>query len=83
MVDQKTIVFFPEAAFGPALNSVAIAQICRELGHKPVFVADMSFEGVFADYDLEERLIHMSEPMDAAAGEFHNKQVAMPVEIDA
>lgn len=67
MVDQKTIVFFPEAAFGPALNSVAIAQICRELGHKPVFVADMSFEGVFADYDLEERLIHMSEPMDAAA----------------
>ena len=26
MSDQKTIAFFPEAAFGPALNSVGIAQ---------------------------------------------------------
>ena len=32
MTAQKTIVFFPEAAFGPALNSVGIAQACRDLG---------------------------------------------------
>lgn len=61
--DPKTIVFFPEAAFGPALNSVGIAQACRELGHRCVFVADVGMEGVFADYGFEERLIHMSEPM--------------------
>ena len=31
---MKTIVFFPEAAFGPALNSVGIAQEVEKLGHK-------------------------------------------------
>ncbi|MCH7931384.1 MAG: glycosyltransferase [Proteobacteria bacterium] len=63
MSGGKTIVFFPEAAFGPALNSVGIAQACRELGHRPVFVADVGMEGVFAEYGFDERLIHMSEPM--------------------
>jgi MGT family glycosyltransferase len=63
----KTIVFFPEAALGPALNSVGIAQACRDLGHRPVFVADVAFQGTFAKYGFEERLIHMSEPMDAEA----------------
>ncbi|MFQ5958632.1 MAG: glycosyl transferase family 1, partial [Alphaproteobacteria bacterium] len=57
MSEQKTIVFFPEAAFGPALNSVGIAQACRDLGHRPVFVADVGMEGVFAEYGFEERLI--------------------------
>jgi len=67
MSDGKTIVFFPEAAFGPALNSVGIAQVCREMGHNPVFVADKGFEGVFANYGFEERLIAMSEPMEPEA----------------
>jgi len=67
MTDVKTIVFFPEAAFGPALNCVGIAQACRDLGHRPIFVADRSFAGVFSKYGLEERLVDMSEPMDAAA----------------
>ena len=39
----KTIVLFPEAAFGPALNCVGIAQALREMGHKPVFVCDRGF----------------------------------------
>ncbi|MEE9292290.1 MAG: glycosyltransferase [Acidobacteriota bacterium] len=67
MTRPKTIVFFPEAAFGPALNCVGIAQACREIGHRPVFVADRSFQGVFSRYGFEERLVDMSEPMDAAA----------------
>jgi MGT family glycosyltransferase len=62
----KTIVLFPEAAFGPALNCVGIAQACRDLGHRPVFVADRSFAGVFARYGFEERLVDLSEPIDAA-----------------
>jgi len=60
------VVFFPEAAFGPALNCVGIAQACREIGIRPVFVADRSFGGVFAKYGFEERLVDLSEPMDAA-----------------
>ncbi len=63
MSEQKTIVFFPEAAFGPALNSVGIAQACQELGHRPVFVADTGMAGVFAEYGFEERPINMSAPM--------------------
>ena len=65
MAGQKTILFFPEAAFGPALNSVGIAQSCRELGHRAVFVADVGMTGVFAEYGFEEHLINMSEPMPA------------------
>ena len=67
MAPPKTIVFFPEAAFGPALNCVGIAQACREIGHRSLFVADRSFQGVFSRYGFEERLVDMSEPMDAAA----------------
>ncbi|MEK7799869.1 MAG: hypothetical protein AAB297_08585 [Acidobacteriota bacterium] len=65
MPRPRTIVFFPEAAFGPALNCVGIAQACRDLGHRPVFFADQSFAGVFSKYGFEERLVAMSEPMDA------------------
>ncbi len=63
MSESKTIVFFPEAAFGPALNSVGIAQACRERGHKPVFVCDPGFTGVFKEYGFEEYPVNMSEPM--------------------
>ncbi len=67
MSDGKTIVFFPEAAFGPALNSVGIAQVCRDMGHRPVFLADPGFSGVFADYGFEEHAVPMSEPMEPEA----------------
>jgi|TARA_B110000967_G_scaffold121201_1_gene123811 MGT family glycosyltransferase len=64
---MKTIVFFPEAAFGPALNSVGIAQEVEKLGHKAIFICDKGFEGVFKDYGFEEHTINMSEPMSADA----------------
>ena len=64
---MKTIVFFPEAAFGPALNSVGIAQEVEKLGHKAIFVCDKGFEGVFKGYGFEEHTISMSEPMSAEA----------------
>src|SRR5215813_11358479 len=67
MGSAKTIVLFPEAAFGPALNCVGIAQKLKAAGHNPVFVCDKGFKGVFEKYGFEERLVDMSEPMDAAA----------------
>ena len=63
MGEPKTIAFFPEGAFGPALNSVGIAQACRELGHNPVFICDAGFSGVFKEYGFDEHLVNMSEPM--------------------
>ena len=67
MPKSKTIAFFPEAAFGPALNSVGIAQACRDIGHNPVFISDPGFTGVFADYGFEEHHVNMSEPMPPEA----------------
>ncbi len=63
MARQKTIAFFPEGAFGPALNSVGIAQACSDLGHRCVFLTDPGFAGVFAGYGFEERTVNLSEPM--------------------
>ena len=65
MSNQKTIAFFPEGAFGPALNSVGIAQASRDRGHRCVFLTDPGFAGVFEGYGFEERIINLSEPMSA------------------
>src|SRR5215469_18073536 len=56
----KTIVLYPEAAFGPALNCVGIAQKLRARGHNPVFICDRGFKGVFEKYGFEEHHVDMS-----------------------
>ena len=63
MSEPKTIAFFPEAAHGPALNSVGIAQACRAMGHRAVFLTDPGMSGVYKGYGFEERVVNMSEPM--------------------
>jgi len=67
MSSGKVIAFFPEAAFGPALNSVGIAQACEKLGHKAVFLTDPGMAGVYAGYGFEEHMVNMSEPMEPEA----------------
>jgi MGT family glycosyltransferase len=62
MSDGKTIAFFPEAAYGPALNSVGIAQKCRELGHEPVFLTDPPMAEVFEDHGFETYEVNMANP---------------------
>lgn len=59
------IAFFPEAAYGPALNSVGIAQACQALGHKAVFLTAPDMEGTYAGYGFEEHIVAMSAPMPA------------------
>jgi len=59
----RTIVLYPEAAFGPALNCVGIAQQLKTMGHDPVFVCDRGFKGVFEKYGFEEHLVDMSGGM--------------------
>jgi len=65
MLQSKTIAFFPEAAFGPALNSVAIAQACRSLGHHPVFLTAPDMSGVYSGYGFPEHVVNMAPPMPA------------------
>jgi MGT family glycosyltransferase len=63
MTTGKTIAFFPEAAYGPALNCVGIAQELQKMGHTPVFLCDKGFSGVFAEYGFKEYLVNMSGDM--------------------
>jgi MGT family glycosyltransferase len=60
---QKTIAFFPEAAYGPALNSVGIAQAVTRLGHRAVFLSDPGFLEVYRGYGFEALPVNLSEPM--------------------
>jgi MGT family glycosyltransferase len=59
------IAFFPEAAQGPALNSVGIAQACAALGHEPVFLTAGDMAGTYAGYGFEEHIVVMAPPMGA------------------
>ncbi len=66
-MSQKTIAFFPEAAFGPALNSVGIAQAAEKAGHKAVFLSDPGFLEVYEGYGFEAHPVNLSEPMEPEA----------------
>jgi MGT family glycosyltransferase len=59
----KVIALFPEAAFGPALNSVGIGQALRKLGHKVVFLSDPGFLAVYRGYGFEAHPVNLSEPL--------------------
>jgi MGT family glycosyltransferase len=60
---SKVIAMFPEAAFGPALNSVGIAQALQKLGHKVVFLSDPGFVSVYQGYGFEVHPVNLSEPL--------------------
>ncbi len=60
---RKVIALFPEAAFGPALNSVGIGQALEKLGHKVVFLSDPGFLSVYEGYGFEAHPVNLSEPL--------------------
>jgi MGT family glycosyltransferase len=65
MEHRSVLAFFPEAAYGPALNSVGIAQACKALGHEPVFLTAPDMAGVYASYGFPEHIVNMAPPMAA------------------
>jgi MGT family glycosyltransferase len=58
----KTIVFFPEGAFGPTNNCVGIGDVLRRRGHRVVFVIEESFAGTLEEKGFEERLMRLAPP---------------------
>jgi MGT family glycosyltransferase len=60
--ETRTIVFFPEGAFGPTNNCVGIGEVLRERGHRVVFVIEESFAGTLEQQGFEERLMRLSAP---------------------
>ncbi len=62
MADRKTIVFFPEGAYGPTNNCAGIGAVLRERGHRVVFIVEESFAGSLEQRGFEERLMRLGPP---------------------
>ena len=62
MSDARTIVFFPEGAYGPTNNCVGIGQVLRSRGHRVVFIIEESFAGTLEAKGFEERLMRLGPP---------------------
>jgi len=62
VTDARTIVFFPEGAYGPTNNCVGIGQVLRASGHRVVFVLEESFAGTLEARGFEERLMRLGPP---------------------
>jgi len=59
---ERTIVLFPEGAFGPTNNCVGIGAVLRGRGHRVVFVVEESFAGTLEAKGFEERLMRLAPP---------------------
>ena len=59
MSDARTVVFFPEGAFGPTNNCVGIGQVLQARGHRVVFIVEESFAGTLEAKGFEERLMRL------------------------
>jgi MGT family glycosyltransferase len=60
----RTIVFFPESAYGPTNNCVGIGDVLRRRGHRVVFIIEESFKGALEEKGFEERLMRLTPPSD-------------------
>ncbi|MGA8217878.1 MAG: nucleotide disphospho-sugar-binding domain-containing protein [Solirubrobacterales bacterium] len=58
----KTVVFFPEGAFGPTNNCIGIGEVLRHRGHRVVFVIEESFAGTLEEKGFEESLMRLAPP---------------------
>ncbi len=72
MSDRKTVIFFPEGAYGPTNNCVGIGDVLRARGHRVVFVVEESFAGTLEARGFEERLMRLGPPpeVEEAPGQF-------------
>ena len=62
----RTVVFFPEGAFGPTNNCVGIGEVLRQRGHRVIFVIEESFAGTLEEKGFEERLMRLAPPPEVA-----------------
>jgi MGT family glycosyltransferase len=62
MTHARTIVFFPESAYGPTNNCVGIGNVLRDRGHRVVFVLEESFTGTMEPRGFEERIMRLNPP---------------------
>jgi MGT family glycosyltransferase len=70
--DQRTIVFFPEGAYGPTNNCAGIGEVLRDRGHRVVFIVEESFAGTLEARGFEERRMRLGPKpeVEEAPGQF-------------
>jgi MGT family glycosyltransferase len=68
----STVVFFPEAAFGPTNNCVGMGRVLLERGDRVVFVVEESFAGTLEAQGFEEALMRLKPPpeVEEVPGQF-------------
>jgi MGT family glycosyltransferase len=71
-VDQLTVLFMPESAYGPTNNCIGIGDVLRRHGHRVVFAAEASWKGRLEALGFEEDLVDLAPPAEEeqAAGQF-------------
>ena len=69
-----TVLFMPEAAYGPTNQCIGIGDLLRRRGHRVVFAAEASWKGKLEALGFEEDLVDLAPPPDNAdeqdAGQF-------------
>ena len=70
----KTILFWPESAYGPTNNCIGIGNVLKNRGHNVVFAAESSWGGRLSPLGFKEELVDLSAPPEnpdaQSAGQF-------------
>lgn len=62
MAEGLSVLFFPEAAYGPTNNCIGIGDVLHKMGHRVVFAAESSYEGTLEPLGFEEQLVRLNPP---------------------
>jgi MGT family glycosyltransferase len=80
MPEQLTVLFLPEAAYGPTNQCIGLGDLLLKRGHRVVFASEASWAGKLAALGFEERLVDLAEPSPDAgeeeAGQFWTDFIA-------
>ena len=70
----KTILFWPESAYGPTNNCIGIGNVLKNRGHNVVFAAESSWGGRLEPLGFTEALVDLAPPPEnpdaQSAGQF-------------
>ncbi|CAF4591437.1 unnamed protein product [Rotaria socialis] len=76
-----TILFVPEAAYGPTNQCIGIGAVLRNRDHRIVFATESSWKGELSDFGFEEYMVDYSEQSATNevidAGQFWSNYIRM------
>ena len=79
MTEPLTVLFWPEAAYGPTNQCIGLAAKLRDRGHNIVFAAESTWAGRLEPFGFTEELVDLAEPVESDgddAGQFWTDFIA-------